>query len=84
KVVIDDKLGICAELEAQMAYNISQYQCEWKTTVENPELQKRFQHFINTNDRDENLAYVIEREQIRPATALERNNSGIQFVELVD
>ena len=84
KVVIEDKLGICAELEEQMNYNISQYQCEWKTTVENPELHKRFKHFINSNDRDENLAYVVEREQIRPATALERNNSGIQFVELVD
>jgi len=84
KVVIDDKLGICAELEAQMNYNISQYQCEWKTTVENPDLQKRFKHFINSSARDENLAYVVEREQIRPATALERNNTGIQFVELVD
>jgi nitrite reductase (NADH) large subunit len=27
---------------------------------------------------------VVEREQIRPATALERNNTNIQFVELVD
>src|SRR6187551_78283 len=84
KVVIDDKLGLCAELEAQMAYNISQYQCEWKTTVENEELQKRFKHFINTSATDENLAYVVEREQIRPATALERSNTNIQFVELVD
>lgn len=84
KVVIDDKLGMCAELEEQMAYNISQYQCEWKTTVENEELQKRFKHFINSDATDDNLAYVVEREQIRPATALERNNSNIQFVELVD
>lgn len=84
KVIIDDKLGICAELEAQMAHNISQYQCEWKTTVENPELHKRFKHFINSEVKDENLAYVVEREQIRPATALERKNSNIQFVELVD
>jgi len=84
KVVINDKLGLCAELEAQMAYNISQYQCEWKTTVENEELQKRFKHFINTSATDENLAYVVEREQIRPATALERSNTNIQFVELVD
>lgn len=84
KVVIDDKLGLCAELEAQMAYNISQYQCEWKTTVENEELQKRFKHFINTDVTDDNLAYVVEREQIRPATALERTNTSIQFVELVD
>ncbi len=84
KVVIDDKLGLCAELEEQMNYNISQYQCEWKTTVENEELQKRFKHFINSNAKDDNLAYVVEREQIRPATALERKNSNIQFVELVD
>ncbi|PUA28257.1 MAG: nitrite reductase large subunit [Cellvibrio sp. 79] len=84
KVVIDDKLGLCAELEEQMNYNISQYQCEWKTTVENEELQKRFKHFINSEAKDENLAYVVEREQIRPATALERKNSTIQFVELVD
>lgn len=84
KVVIDDKLGLCAELEEQMNYNISQYQCEWKTTVENEELQKRFKHFINSDAKDDNLAYVVEREQIRPATALERQNSNIQFVELVD
>lgn len=84
KVVIDDKLGLCAELEEQMNYNISQYQCEWKTTVENPELHKRFKHFINSDAKDENLAYVVEREQIRPATALERKNENIQFVELVD
>lgn len=84
KVVIEDKLGLCAELEEQMNYNISQYQCEWKTTVENEELQKRFKHFINSEAKDDNLAYVVEREQIRPATALERQNSNIQFVELVD
>ncbi|WP_039912353.1 nitrite reductase large subunit NirB [Cellvibrio mixtus] len=84
KVVIDDKLGLCEELEAQMNYNISQYQCEWKTTVENEELQKRFKHFINSEARDDNLAYVVEREQIRPATALERKSNNIQLVELVD
>ncbi|ACE83313.1 nitrite reductase large subunit NirB [Cellvibrio japonicus] len=84
KVIIDDRLGIAAELEAQMAHNISQYQCEWKTTVENPELQKRFTHFINSDKVDDNLAYVQERGQPRPATALERKHSEIQFVELVD
>lgn len=83
KVVIDDKLGIAAELEAQMQANIDAYQCEWKTTVESPELQKRFKHFINTDERDENLAYVLERGQIRPAFKEERSNK-IELVELVD
>ncbi len=84
KVVIDDKLGLADELEAQMNTVIGAYQCEWKTTVENPELQKRFKHFINSEAKDDNLAYVVEREQIRPATALERKSPNIQFVELVD
>ncbi len=84
KVVIEDKLGLANELEAQMNTVIGAYQCEWKTTVENPELQKRFKHFINSQAKDDNLAYVVEREQIRPATALERKSPNIQFVELVD
>jgi nitrite reductase (NADH) large subunit len=83
KVVIEDKLGIADELETQMQANIDQYQCEWKTTIENPERLKRFKHFINSDERDDNLAYVVERGQIRPANKDERANN-IELVELVD
>jgi nitrite reductase (NADH) large subunit len=83
KVVIDDKLGIAEELEAQMQFNIDQYQCEWKTTIESPERMKRFKHFINSDAGDDNLAYVLERGQIRPAFKEERVNT-IELVELVD
>ncbi|AFU98448.1 nitrite reductase large subunit NirB [Simiduia agarivorans] len=72
KVIIQDSLGLGAELEAEMAHNIGNYQCEWKTTIENPEKLKRFSHFINDSARDDNLVYVVEREQIRPATDEER------------
>lgn len=80
EVVIDDKLGLGEELEADMASNIGNYQCEWKTTIESPEKLKRFQHFINADEADSSLAYVVERDQRRPATKEER----IQSVELVD
>ncbi len=83
KVVIEDKLGIAEELESQMQYNIDQYQCEWKTTIENPERLKRFKHFINSDERDDNLAYVAERGQVRPAFKTERE-SRIELVELAD
>ncbi len=83
KVVIEDKLSIAEELEAQMQYNIDQYQCEWKTTIENPERLKRFKHFINSDERDDNLAYVAERGQVRPAFKSERE-SRIELVELAD
>lgn len=79
-VVINDKLNIAEELEAEMANNIGNYQCEWKTTIENPEKLKRFSHFINSDQEDSNLAYVVERGQRRPATEEERINA----VEIVD
>jgi len=72
QVVIDDKLNIGAELEAEMATVIGTYQCEWKSTVENPEKLKRFKHFINVDKTDDNLVYIHERGQRRPATPEER------------
>ncbi len=41
-VVIHDKLGIAAELEAAMALVVGTYECEWKKAVEDPAtLQQR-------------------------------------------
>ncbi|MFT5419340.1 MAG: nitrite reductase (NADH) large subunit [Candidatus Endobugula sp.] len=67
EVIIDDKLNICAELESEMDVNVANYQCEWKTTVDSPEQLSRFAHFINSDKPDDSLAYVVEREQRRPA-----------------
>ncbi|OCG49643.1 nitrite reductase large subunit [Gilliamella sp. Choc5-1] len=71
-VIIDDKLGINAELENEMARLRKLMVCEWKEAVENTEGQIRFSHFINSNKRDENVQIVPERDQHRPATAEER------------
>lgn len=66
-VIINDKLGICAELEADMQRVVDAYQCEWKTTVEDAEKVKRFKAFVNSDESDSNVVFVREREQIRPA-----------------
>jgi nitrite reductase (NADH) large subunit len=71
-VVIHDSLGIGAELETQMQLVIDTFQCEWKTTVENPERVKLFRAFVNSDTPDENVIFVEERGQIRPATAEEK------------
>lgn len=71
-VIIDNKLGINDELESEMARLRKLMVCEWKETVEHPENQKRFTHFINSNKRDENVQFIPERDQHRPATAEER------------
>ncbi|MEM0911674.1 MAG: nitrite reductase large subunit NirB [Pseudomonadota bacterium] len=67
KVVIDDHLGICSELEKQMDTVVGTYQCEWKTTIEDPNSLKRFRQFVNSDEKDSNITFIRERDQIKPA-----------------
>ena len=68
-VIIDDKLGLAADLEAEMAHVAGTYACEWKTTIEDPEKLKRFRTFVNSEQADDSLVFVRERGQRRPALA---------------
>lgn len=71
-VVLDDSLGIGAELEQQMQSVIDSYVCEWKRTIDDPQALQRFRAFVNDDSVDEQLVYVRERGQKRPAHADER------------
>ena len=71
-VIINDSLGLAAELEADMQHLVDTYQCEWKTTIEDPEKLKRFRHFVNSDEKDANVVFVEERGQIRPASVAEK------------
>ncbi len=73
-VVIDDKLGIGAELERQMRYVVDTYQCEWQITLRDENKLKRFRHFVNSEQADDNIVFVEERGQIRPANRNERKH----------
>jgi nitrite reductase (NADH) large subunit len=77
-VIIEDRLGICAELEAEMQYQVETYSCEWKATVEDPSKVQRFRHFVNSDAPDPNLQYVPERGQRRPAYDYERQSTLAQ------
>ena len=72
QVVCEDKLGIAAELEADMAQNVARYECEWKKALEDPATRARFRHFVNSDATDANVIFIQERGQIRPATKAER------------
>jgi nitrite reductase (NADH) large subunit len=72
KVIIEDSLGICAELETEMQSVVATYQCEWKTTIENPEKVKQFRSFVNADKSDKEIVFIEERGQIRPATDAEK------------
>jgi nitrite reductase (NADH) large subunit len=72
QVVCEDSLGIAAELESDMARVVATYQCEWNTAVNDVQTLKRFRHFVNSEKSDENVVFIEERGQIRPATLAER------------
>ena len=68
QVLLDDSLGICADLEAEMARIVASYRCEWKATVEDPAKLVRFRTFVNSPAQDPSLVHIPLRAQHRPAT----------------
>ncbi len=66
-VIIGDSLGLAGELEAAMRYHIATYACEWQETLADEGKLKRFRHFVNSDETDEAIVWVTEREQPRPA-----------------
>ena len=76
KVVCADSLGIGAELEADMQKLVDTYECEWKKAINDPEIMKRFRHFVNSGEPDKNIVFVAERGQIRPARPEERKSEN--------
>ena len=67
KVVLEDSLGICAELEKEMQELVGTFFCEWTEVINNPERRKAFEQFGNTDERAEPaVEKVTERGQDRP------------------
>ncbi len=86
EVIIEDKLGINDQLEADVAKLIEEFSCEWTDAVNDENQLKRFAHFINSDERDDNVVFVSERDQHRPATFTEKHpeaKGDILHVEVV-
>jgi nitrite reductase (NADH) large subunit len=67
EVVVDDSLGLGAELEAEMARHVGGYEDEWRATLEDPAKLARFVTFVNAPDTpDPSIAFTTERDQIQP------------------
>lgn len=67
QVVVEDKLGLAADLEAMMQRVVDTYRCEWKDVVDDPEKQRFFRQFVNTDETESCIEIVDERGQKRPA-----------------
>ncbi|MFY9152500.1 MAG: hypothetical protein WAO52_10815 [Prolixibacteraceae bacterium] len=67
EVIVNDSLGIGEKLEADLQKLVETYKCEWKEVVTNPELRKKYRHFVNSEEKDSNIKFVSLREQKMPA-----------------
>ncbi|HTE09338.1 MAG TPA: nitrite reductase large subunit NirB [Chitinophagaceae bacterium] len=63
-VVVNDSLGMAAVWEQEMQVLVDSYECEWKAAVENPEIRKRFNHFVNApTEKDPSVQFEPMRDQ---------------------
>ena len=69
RVVVDDELGLAAELEADMDRHVASYECEWTATLADPGRLARFTSFVNSAAPDPTITHVRIRGQRMPAGA---------------
>ncbi|PHH61318.1 hypothetical protein CDD81_497 [Ophiocordyceps australis] len=67
QVVLQDKLGLCASLEAQMAELVGSFYDEWEEAIRHASLASKFRQFANTDEAVEGIERQWERGQQRPA-----------------
>lgn len=66
-VIVDDSLGLCAELDAAMAQHVSSYSDEWRDVLDDPDRLRRYTSFVNAPDvPDPSIAFARERGQPVP------------------
>ncbi|TDC51876.1 nitrite reductase large subunit [Jiangella ureilytica] len=70
RVLVEDELGLCADLEAAMDRHAGSYTDEWAAVLDDEEKLGRFVSFVNAPDApDPSIRFETERGQIRPVVA---------------
>ena len=68
-VIVNDSLGICADLEAAMARHITDYADEWQAVLADPARLARFASFVNAPAApDPAISFTAERGQKVPVS----------------
>lgn len=66
KIIIDDELGICDQLEKDMDALVGTYECEWTRVVNEPSRRKQFRQHVNTVS----VCFPCRGEQLSSITLL--------------
>lgn len=61
EVILEDSLGIGEELEQEMMRVVESYQCEWQTTLNDPQRLALFRSYVNSDEPDE----TVQRQTLR-------------------
>ncbi len=61
EVILEDSLGIGEELEQEMARVVASYQCEWQTTLNDPQRLALFRSYVNSDRPDD----AVQRHMLR-------------------
>ena len=80
-VVMNDALSIAEQLETEIQYNRKHYECEWAATLNDEEKICRFEHYINSQETDENLSYDTQRGQKRPCSSTQSQRISVLHLE---
>lgn len=48
RIILDDELGICGDLDAEMDALVGTYVDEWAVAVKDPALRSQFKQFVNS------------------------------------
>ena len=63
-VVVNDSIGMGKQWEVEIEHLVNSYKCEWKEAVENPNIRKRFNHFVNApGEKDPSVTFTDMRGQ---------------------
>ncbi len=68
ELVVEDRLGLASQLEADMQALVGGYECEWAAVVNDPERRKAFRAFVNVASADPSVRFQRERGQKRPSS----------------
>jgi nitrite reductase (NADH) large subunit len=70
-VVIEDSLGLGAELDRLMQEHVAGYADEWRAALDDPDTLRRFVSFVNApQEPDRSVRFTAEREQIKPLLSI--------------
>ncbi|GAA6024584.1 hypothetical protein JCM11491_000289 [Sporobolomyces phaffii] len=78
KVIIDDELGINADLEAEMSELVGHYFDDWSEALKDGSIRKKFKQFANSDERRAGVEMIEERGQTRPADWV-KTQTGLKF-----